>query len=83
MFFFFFFECKDLLTLVKKTFSQWQFIKIITKVVQAVGEPIMGHGETTSRGRRRNVRYDVTSTLYVLLLTLPLKGKHIHVENCT
>ncbi|XP_015774797.1 PREDICTED: mitochondrial import inner membrane translocase subunit Tim21-like [Acropora digitifera] len=26
-------------------------------VIEAVGEPIMGHGETTSRGRRRNVSY--------------------------
>ena len=27
------------------------------QVAEAVGEPIMGHGETTSRGRRRHVRY--------------------------
>lgn len=26
------------------------------QVLEAVGEPIMGHGETTSRGRRRHVR---------------------------
>lgn len=32
-------------------------VKANAEVVQAVGEPIMGHGETTSRGRRRNVSY--------------------------
>jgi len=26
------------------------------QVVEAVGAPIMGHGEETSRGRRRHVR---------------------------
>lgn len=32
-------------------------VKANAEVIEAVGEPIMGHGETTSRGRRRNVSY--------------------------
>lgn len=32
-------------------------VKASAEVVEAVGEPIMGHGETTSRGRRRHVSY--------------------------
>lgn len=32
-------------------------VKASAEVVEAIGEPIMGHGETTSRGRRRHVSY--------------------------
>lgn len=32
-------------------------VKANAEVVEAIGEPIMGHGETTSRGRRRHVSY--------------------------
>lgn len=32
-------------------------VKASAEVLEAVGEPIMGHGETTSRGRRRHVSY--------------------------
>lgn len=32
-------------------------VKASAEVIEAIGEPIMGHGETTSRGRRRHVSY--------------------------
>ena len=32
-------------------------IKIVSQVLDALGEPIKAYGEETSRGRRRHVRY--------------------------
>ena len=51
-----------------------------TKVVEAIGEPIMGHGETTSRGRRRHVRYSSFSFSFFFFLSGVVLLLNVHVH---